>query len=417
MLFTFISNDVGNVLLSSVMKPKKLSEQELKKKSVEVVSSYIFTSSSRNLSKYGERLLMEVISVAKDYILDKILNEDKLSFSNDYEKKFATIDIPIKTLLNEDDSTNYTVAKRAAVELMEIYHKVEAPILDENGIQITYANGSPQYKLELFHLLDTVKVNEKPGIVSVELGKTTWARILDMGKGYRRYKLYDAKKLDNNISIRLFQLISNNNVAIEYTIERLKEILNITDSYKGNYSNFVNRVIVPAEKEISEKTDYIITHEPYFEKQPNGKQGRPKLKGLRFMSTMKGSAQFGKKYFIDTFSVRILMDVYKFDEQEIRSNLKIFREMINRRYDLEDFLIKMIPVAKKSTNPKAFVIESIKNYLSNEKPVGQEAATNIPQINPGKKIARPIFRADKPSRLTVNDKDSIIEGSKDIEVL
>ena len=72
----------------------------------DIYSSYIFSTSSRSLSKYGERLLMEVISVAQEYTIDAALGIHKLNFGEKYNERFALIDIPVKNLLNADDTTN-----------------------------------------------------------------------------------------------------------------------------------------------------------------------------------------------------------------------------------------------------------------------------------------------------------------------
>ena len=143
----------------------------------DVFTSYIFSTSSRSLSKYGERLLMEVISVAQEYTIDAALGINKLNFGEKYSEKFAIIDIPVRNLLNKDDTTNYTKAKEAALDLMKIYHNVESPVLDDEGNPRTYKDGSPMYQFVSYHLLDKVYVNRKPGIVSVKLGEETWSQI------------------------------------------------------------------------------------------------------------------------------------------------------------------------------------------------------------------------------------------------
>ena len=61
--------------------PSSGSEEVTKLPSNDVFSSYIFSTSSRSLSKYGERLLMEVISVAQEYTYDAALGINKLNFS------------------------------------------------------------------------------------------------------------------------------------------------------------------------------------------------------------------------------------------------------------------------------------------------------------------------------------------------
>ena len=78
--------------------PSSGSEEVTKLPSNDVFSSYIFSTSSRSLSKYGERLLMEVISVAQEYTYDAALGINKLNFSQKYQEKFAVIDIPVKNL-------------------------------------------------------------------------------------------------------------------------------------------------------------------------------------------------------------------------------------------------------------------------------------------------------------------------------
>ena len=52
--------------------------------SKDVFTSYIFSTSSRSLSKYGERLLMEVISVAQEYTIDAALGINKHNCSEKY---------------------------------------------------------------------------------------------------------------------------------------------------------------------------------------------------------------------------------------------------------------------------------------------------------------------------------------------
>ena len=65
--------------------PSSVSSAVTKIPSNDVFSSYIFSTSSRSLSKYGERLLMEVISVAQEYTYDAALGINKLNFSQKYQ--------------------------------------------------------------------------------------------------------------------------------------------------------------------------------------------------------------------------------------------------------------------------------------------------------------------------------------------
>ena len=313
----------------------------------DVFTSYIFSTSSRSLSKYGERLLMEVISVAQEYTIDAALGINKLNFGEKYSEKFAIIDIPVRNLLNKDDTTNYTKAKEAALDLMKIYHNVESPVLDDEGNPRTYKDGSPMYQFVSYHLLDKVYVNRKPGIVSVKLGEETWSQILDMGKGYTRYNLLTAKKLDNVVAIRLFQLMSN------------------TSEPLNNPAGFIRRVIEPAEQEVREKCPFEVRHEPVYGK-ASGK-GRPSIVGLTFSKVLKTSVIRDPSAVIDARLLNLLVKTFGFDERGIRSNLRLFQDLKDAGHDIEDFLIRIQSRANRANSPQAYVIRSLQNLLDGKK--------------------------------------------------
>lgn len=389
----------------------------------DVYSSYIFSTSSRSLSKYGERLLMEVISVAQEYTIDAALGIHKLNFGEKYKEKFALIDIPVKNLLNADDTTNYTKAKEAAVELMKIYHTVEAPVLDEDGNPKTYKDGSPQYQFASFHLLDKVTVNQKPGIVSVKLGEETWSQILDMGKGYTRYNLLTAKSLDDVVAVRLFQILSNSKEPLYFTLERIKGILGLQDKYVNNPTGFIRRVIVPAEEEIREKCPFEVVHELVYEQ--ISKKGRPSLVGLTFSKVLKPSIIKDPASVIEPALLNILVKNFGFDDRGLRSNLKLFQEVKAAGHDIEAFLLSIESRARQANSPQAYAVKSLQNLLGGSKPpfrkvvidattAAAAAATETRTAKP-RTPAKPIPTAKKASRLDVKGADAF--GDSGLEEL
>lgn len=377
----------------------------------DVFTSYIFSTSSRSLSKYGERLLMEVISVAQEYTVDAALGMHRLDFAQKYSEKFAIIDIPVRNLLNADDTTNYTKAKEAAVELMKIYHTVESPVLDENGVPKTYKDGSPQYQFASYHLLDQVTVNHKPGIVSVKLGEQTWSQILDMGKGYTRYNLLTAKSLDNVVAIRLFQLLSNSSVPLSFSIDRIKGIFGLQDKYVNNATGFIRRVIVPAEIEIAEKCPFEVVHEPIYS-QPSGK-GRPLIVGLTFSKILKHTVITNPSTVLDPALISMLMKNFGFDERGLRSNAKLFHSVLEAGHDLEQFLEGIRDYALQANSPQGYVIRSLQNLLSG---VSQKKVVPVDAI--AAKVDKPsaVRRKAVPltpvagSRLNVNSADAFSDS-------
>lgn len=410
---------------TDVMNPNGLNDADLPAKLVEapsnipssdVFTSYIFSTSSRSLSKYGERLLMEVISVAQEYTIDAALGIHKLNFSEKYKEKFAIIDIPVKNLLNADDTTNYTKAKEAAVELMKIYHTVEAPVLDSDGNPKTYKDGSPQYQFASFHLLDKVTVNQKPGIVSVKLGEETWSQILDMGKGYTRYSLLTAKKLDDVVAIRLFQLLSNTSEPLTFSLERIKGILGLQDKYVNNPTGFIRRVIEPAEQEIKEKCPFFVVHELKYEQ--IAKKGRPSIVGITFSKVAKPSIIKDPLSVIEPKIMNILYKNFGFNERGIRSNLGLFSAAKAAGIDMEEFLSRIEGKAHQANSPQGYVIRSLQNLLSGTNPYNSQPANIAPSGNP---TPSPILQKDTKKaqsskgkgRLSVNGAEAF--GNSEIE--
>lgn len=388
----------------------------------DVYSSYIFSTSSRSLSKYGERLLMEVISVAQEYTIDAALGIHKLNFGEKYKEKFALIDIPVKNLLNADDTTNYTKAKEAAVELMKIYHTVEAPVLDEDGNPKTYKDGTPQYQFASFHLLDKVTVNQKPGIVSVKLGEETWSQILDMGKGYTRYNLLTAKSLDDVVAVRLFQILSNSSEPLYFSLERIKGILGLQDKYVNNPTGFIRRVIIPAEEEIREKCPFEVVHQLVYEQ--IAKKGRPSVVGLTFSKVLRPSIIKDPASVIEPSLLNILVKNFGFDDRGLRSNLKLFQEVKDAGHDIEAFLLSIESRARQANSPQAYAVKSLQNLLGGSKPpfrkvvldstTAAATATRSRVVKP-REPAKPIPTPKKASRLDVKGADAF--GDSGLEEL
>ena len=309
---------------------------------------------------------MEVISVAQEYTYDAALGINKLNFSQKYQEKFAVIDIPVKNLLNADDTTNYTKAKEAAVELMKIYHTVESPVLDDQGNPKTYSDGSPQYQFASFHLLDRVTVNQKPGIVSVKLGEETWSQILDMGKGYTRYNLLTAKSLDDVVAVRLFQILSNTSEPLYFSLERIKGILGLQDKYVSNPTGFIRRVIEPAEREIKEKCPFEVVHELAYDKAV--KKGRPAIVGLTFSKILKPTLIKNPQDVLDVQLLNVLIKNFGFDDRGIRSNLKLFLDLKEKGVDVVEFLLGIEDRAKQAYSPQGYAIKSLQNLLNGTRP-------------------------------------------------
>ena len=96
-------------------------------KSKEVIESYIFSTSRRNLSIYSERLLMRIVEIAQRQVAGINFRDGvdigQVSIGPLGE---ANLEIPIRSLLGPGN-TNYAQAKEAIMELMRSPYFVERP--------------------------------------------------------------------------------------------------------------------------------------------------------------------------------------------------------------------------------------------------------------------------------------------------
>ena len=175
----------------------------------DLVASNVFVMSNRNIGICGERILMQVINAAKDYIYNGLMSDGTLRFEQGLTEKIAVIDIPVTSILNVGDTTNYTAAKKAAKELISKNHEVERPILDKNGNVKRRKDNSIEYGYIVHPIFNEISVNVKPGHICVKLNDNTWKALIDAGKGYSRFNLRSAMFLNNKIAVRLYQIFYN----------------------------------------------------------------------------------------------------------------------------------------------------------------------------------------------------------------
>ena len=159
-----------------------------------VVESYIFATGHQDLSIYSERLLMQLVKAAQCQV-NGLNFRDGSSIAQVGIGPLGdtVVEIEAKELLNGENNTNYTQAKKAVLELMKKPISHERPAM-KNGRPVLNDAGEQVYEFEAHNLLNDVYINKKPGVVIVNVNKTTWEAILDFSKGFRRYDLQVAMK-------------------------------------------------------------------------------------------------------------------------------------------------------------------------------------------------------------------------------
>lgn len=343
-------------------------------KSRDIIESYIFSTSKRSFTMYSERLLLRIVEAAQQQIAGANFRDGtSIGQVSIGPLGDAEIEIPIKDLLGAGNSTNYTQAKNAIIELMQSPYFVERPKM-KNGKPVFNADGEQEFELLGRQILNSCEVNVKPGIAVVTVNKDTWAAVLDFSKGFRKYDLEVAQSLTRPTSLRLFKLLSNQRYPITYTIEQLKVMWEMEDKYPDTY-NFIKRTIEPAQKELDEKAPWsfdFVKNTAAGAPENKGRAGKKAVTSITFIPRRKVTAlstsaimkQFHPSDLLGRETYDDLLRRFGFSHQGIVNNMIYFETAKKAGLDIQSFLGKVAPKALRAPNCPAYVIKSLKTCLS-----------------------------------------------------
>ena len=259
------------------------------RKSREVIESYIFSTSSRKLSIYSERLLMRIVEIAQRQVAGVNFRDGadigQVSIGPLGE---ANLEIPIRGLLG--GSTNYAQAKRAVMELMSSPYYVERPKV--RGGQPVYGDdGAMEFEFIGHQILNDCNVNVKPGVACVSVNRNTWQAVLDFSRGFRKFDMNAAMLLTKSCSARLFRLVSNQSSPMTYSIAQLRKMWLLEDKYRKT-SDFVKRTIVEAKEELDAKAPWSFDYKLNFARtapENKGRSGHPAVTSVTFFPVRKAA--------------------------------------------------------------------------------------------------------------------------------
>lgn len=342
-------------------------------RTTEVIESYIFSTSKRDFSIYSERLLMRLVSLAQKQIAGADFRHGsdigQVSIGTLGE---ATVEIPIRSLLGEGN-TNYTQAKNAIMELMRSPYFVERPKM-RGGDYVLDENGDIQYEFLGYQLLNSCKVNVKPGVAVLEVNKDTWGAILDFSRGFRKYDLEMALRLKRTTSLRLYRLLSNQTRPITYSIEALRKMWSMQDKYPDTH-DFIKRTVEPAKAELDEKAPWSFDFvKNYTESAAEnmGRRGRKTVTSITFFPVRRLSRVSSTgilktidspEFVLGTQLYQLLLTKFGFSRQGIKNNLLTFSAAKKVGLDVFAFLYDIAPAALRAANPPGYVISAIDTRL------------------------------------------------------
>lgn len=337
-----------------------------------VVESYIFATGHQDLSIYSERLLMLLVKAAQCQVNGLNFKDgSSIAQVNIGPLGDAVVEIEARELLSGDKNTNYTQAKNAVLELMKKPIAHERPAI-KNGKPVLDDKGNQVYEFEAHNLLNDVYINQKPGVIVVNVNKTTWEAILDFSKGFRRYDLQVAMQFSRTCSLRVFKLISNQRYPLTYTLQELREMWGLKDKYKST-KDFIKYTIDSAKEELDRSSPWTFEYNPIYSNKAEENRGRVGRKSItaitffpkhvaRYESTTNVVNQISPSMVLGREIIDRLVKTLGFSMAEIKANILLF-DTARKAFDLETFLIQVGPKANRAANPQGYVINAIKLHL------------------------------------------------------
>lgn len=168
------------------------------------------------------------------------------------DKDFKPYTLSVKRLLDEIGTKNrefYTMVKNVVDDLVDIKLKIE-----NDKEYITYALFIKCVYLKnqgavVFHFHPEVK----PFFLN-----------LKKEKGYTKLNIKYSLQLRSWYHIRIYNILKTSEFKKKttFTVDRLRELLDLKDKY-SEYKNFKNRLLLPAQIKIKEKTDIYFLFEEF----------------------------------------------------------------------------------------------------------------------------------------------------------
>ena len=171
------------------------------------------------------------------------------------DKDFKTYHLDIKELaefIESDSNTIYEDLKKVAKNLTNKQIFIEE--YNENGVESFFATNlisSARHSKGDSYIKIAIDPNLKPYLLAINGEETP----------FTKYMLKNILKLSSSYSIRLYELLKQylNIRSRKFKMDELREFLSIEDKYK-RFTNFENRILKVAKKEINEHTDIDIDY-------------------------------------------------------------------------------------------------------------------------------------------------------------
>lgn len=311
-----------------------------------MIQSYLVTAARYDFSVYEKRIIYRLVEVCQCALEGQKLNAG-FRVNNLLYEEMKEIEMPIAAFLKDEKDENYKRAKQA--------------LFDLNNKIMEYEDDEIWKPMRIIEMPKLVK----KGYVKFVLHKEIYDSLLNFSKGFRRFELKTAMEFESVYAMRFYELLSGKSDPITYSVDDLKIMFHLEDKYK-QINDFLKRVIIPAQKELSEKAPFSFTFTPV-------KHGK-KVVSMTFfpyqipenmdedLERKRLERELSLRWSLDKIYVDYLKQNYLFENDEIRNNLETFKKAVGSM-DLMNFLAQKRRVAAQKPNPKGWIIGAIKREL------------------------------------------------------
>lgn len=311
-----------------------------------MIQSYLVTAARYDFSVYEKRIIYRLVEVCQCALEGQKLNAG-FRINNLLYEEMKEVEMPIAAFLKDENDENYKRAKQA--------------LFDLNNKIMEYEDDEIWKPMRIIEMPKLVK----KGSVKFVLHKEIYDSLLNFSKGFRRFELKTAMEFESVYAMRFYELLSGKSEPITYSVDDLKIMFHLEDKYK-QINDFLKRVIIPAQKELSEKAAFSFTFTPV-------KHGK-KVISLTFfpyqipdnmdenLERKRLERELSLRWSLDKMYVDYLKQNYLFENEEIRNNLDTFKKAAGSM-DLMNFLAQKRRVAAQKKSPKGWIIGAIKKEL------------------------------------------------------
>lgn len=322
---------------------------KLTHKNKDVLQSYIMTTAKYDFSAHEKRVLYRIIEVIQAKTKGLKLNYNYSMQKDLFENTEFTL--PIACFLKHESDNNHAKVKKALKDLRNKNFEYE----DEN-------------EWGVYGIIEMPKIQKFDSFVKFTVTPLLMGAFLDFSKGYRKYELDTAMSFESIYAMRFYELFSNKQEPIIYSIEDLKKMFSIEDKYNKRPSSFIAKVVEPAKKELIKKSPYSFQYQEI-------KTGR-KITHIKFkpfyipknrdqeLDEKELQKDVSLRWDLDKTNINYLKDVFGFKEPGIKNNLELIKEAFNNE-NIKDWCADINGMVRKFkiANPSGFFINELKKRL------------------------------------------------------